>query len=198
MGKKTNRNSSLFFSLLSETGLTAGPQPRYYWCCVSGVLLRKQESGDGMRSMDLPYVGEDETLSWCRGFIMHAGICPPATTQHDAPLLTVLYWQPSPMYISQEVNLVGRCRKKGEIKKPRHFDNIFKAFIPFCPVKKLGLWLWDLKVSHGNLLRGSSWTLNLSAALIPEPLSSSYPACIYSPSMLCLRLQLYSFVFYRS
>ncbi|TNN70755.1 hypothetical protein EYF80_019038 [Liparis tanakae] len=31
--------------------------------CVSGVLLRKQESADGMRSLDLPHVGEDEALS---------------------------------------------------------------------------------------------------------------------------------------
>ncbi|XP_068429815.1 calcium/calmodulin-dependent protein kinase kinase 2 isoform X2 [Clinocottus analis] len=31
--------------------------------CAAGPTLRKQESGDGMRSMDLPYVGEDEALS---------------------------------------------------------------------------------------------------------------------------------------
>lgn len=28
----------------------------------------------------------------------------------------------------------------------------------------------------------------------PNPLSSSYPACVYSPRMLCLRLLLYSFL----
>uniref|UniRef100_A0A3Q2US92 Calcium/calmodulin-dependent protein kinase kinase 2-like n=2 Tax=Haplochromini TaxID=319058 RepID=A0A3Q2US92_HAPBU len=31
--------------------------------CPPGQTLTKQESGDGMRSMNLPYVGEDETLS---------------------------------------------------------------------------------------------------------------------------------------
>uniref|UniRef100_A0A665X508 Calcium/calmodulin-dependent protein kinase kinase 2-like n=1 Tax=Echeneis naucrates TaxID=173247 RepID=A0A665X508_ECHNA len=31
--------------------------------CALGQANAKQESGDGMRSMDLPYVGEDETLS---------------------------------------------------------------------------------------------------------------------------------------
>ncbi|XP_029941090.1 calcium/calmodulin-dependent protein kinase kinase 2 isoform X1 [Salarias fasciatus] len=31
--------------------------------CASGQMLTKQESGDGLRSMDLPYVGEDEALS---------------------------------------------------------------------------------------------------------------------------------------
>ena len=33
------------------------------YSCVSDVSFRKQESGDGMRSLDLPYVGEDEALS---------------------------------------------------------------------------------------------------------------------------------------
>uniref|UniRef100_A0AAQ5XAT7 calcium/calmodulin-dependent protein kinase n=1 Tax=Amphiprion ocellaris TaxID=80972 RepID=A0AAQ5XAT7_AMPOC len=31
--------------------------------CAAGQTLTKQESGDGVRSMDLPYVGEDEALS---------------------------------------------------------------------------------------------------------------------------------------
>lgn len=150
-----------------------------------------------MRSMDLPYVGEDEALSWCsRGFIMHASICLPATTQHDTPLHTVLYWQPTPMYISWEC---GGCRKKGEIKDLRHFDNIFKAFIPFSPLARLSPGLWGLRLSRGNLPGEDPpepWTC--LRPLLPNPRSSSYPACIYSPSMLCLRLQLYSFVFYCS
>lgn len=65
---------------------------------------------------------------------MHAGICLPATTQHDTPLLTVLHWQHAPTYIFPEVHKCGGCRKKGGIKNPRHFDNIFEAFIPFSPV----------------------------------------------------------------
>lgn len=35
---------------------------------------------------------------------MHAGIRLPAATQHDTPLLTVFYWQPTPTYVSWEVD----------------------------------------------------------------------------------------------
>lgn len=76
------------------------------------------------------------------------------------------------MYIFQKVNKCGGCLKKGEIKNPRHFDNIFRAFIPFSPVKSLSSGLWYLKLSHGNLLRGFSWSLNLSSALVAQPLPS--------------------------
>lgn len=34
--------------------------------CSSDLFPRKQASMEGMRSMDLPFVGEDEALSWCR------------------------------------------------------------------------------------------------------------------------------------
>lgn len=62
---------------------------------------------------------------------MHAGIHLPATTQHDTPLLTVLYWQPTPTYVSWEAD---KC--DGHLKKTqkegfhdlRHFDNRFLSF----------------------------------------------------------------------
>lgn len=57
------------------------------------LSLRKQESGDVVRSMDLPYVGEDEALSWYRCFNMHTEIFLPVTAQHNTPLLTFTHFK---------------------------------------------------------------------------------------------------------
>ncbi|XP_036973492.1 calcium/calmodulin-dependent protein kinase kinase 2 isoform X1 [Acanthopagrus latus] len=43
--------------------LTKGRAGNVRYCYIHCGQRRKQESGDGMRTMDLPYVGEDETLS---------------------------------------------------------------------------------------------------------------------------------------
>lgn len=133
------------------------------------MLLRKQESGDGMKSMDLPYVGEDEALSWFRRFIMQDSFCLLATTQHDTPLLKVYTGSLHLYTFSKRWSRVGDAEKRGKMKNPRHFDNIFRAFIPYFPVKSLSLGLWDLKLSHGNPPKGSSWSLNLSSALVAQP-----------------------------
>lgn len=85
------------------------------------------------------------------------------------------------------------------MKDLRHFDSVFKAFIPFYPLTMLSSGLWDLRLPHWNLPgEGPPEPWTCLQPLLPNTVSSSYPACIYSPSMLCLRLQLYSFVFYCS
>ncbi|XP_020493735.1 calcium/calmodulin-dependent protein kinase kinase 2 isoform X1 [Labrus bergylta] len=52
-------------SSLSASGqtLTKGRAGKVRYCYIHCKQRRKQESGDGMKSMDLPYVGEDEALS---------------------------------------------------------------------------------------------------------------------------------------
>lgn len=131
------------------------------------MLLRKQESGDGMRSMDLPYVGEDEALSWCRGYIMHANICLPTTTQHNTPLLTVLYWQPTPTYVSRKVDKCGIRQEKAKIKDLLYFDNHLLSLCSSFPSYKAQLGVVGLvTVIWEPSSRGSSWTLSQSAALI--------------------------------
>lgn len=57
------------------------------------MFFRKQDSSDGVRSMDLPYVGEDEALSWYRRFNMHTEIFLPVTAQHNTPLLTLTHFK---------------------------------------------------------------------------------------------------------
>ncbi|XP_078126882.1 calcium/calmodulin-dependent protein kinase kinase 2 isoform X2 [Sander vitreus] len=58
-GRKEDRSS------LCAPGqkLTKGRAGNVRYCYIHCNQRRKQESGDGMRSMDLPYVGEDEALS---------------------------------------------------------------------------------------------------------------------------------------
>ncbi|XP_051268578.1 calcium/calmodulin-dependent protein kinase kinase 2 isoform X4 [Dicentrarchus labrax] len=58
-GRKEDRSS------LCAPGqtLTKGRAGNMRYCYIHCDQRRKQESGDGMRSMDLPYVGEDEALS---------------------------------------------------------------------------------------------------------------------------------------
>ncbi|KAM3838469.1 calcium/calmodulin-dependent protein kinase kinase 2-like [Diretmus argenteus] len=58
-GRREERSS------LSAPGqiLTKGRAGKVRYCYIHSNQRRKQESGDGMRSMDLPYVGEDEALS---------------------------------------------------------------------------------------------------------------------------------------
>lgn len=130
---------------------------------------------------------------------MHAGICQPATTQHDTPLLTVFYCQPTPTYVSWEVDKFGEHRKKkGDIKDVRHFDNHFKAFIAFCTLARLSLGFWDF-FDVENFQEKILLTLEpVFRPSYPTHSPPLYLVCIYSPSMLCLRLQLYSFVFNRS
>ncbi|XP_030005345.1 calcium/calmodulin-dependent protein kinase kinase 2 isoform X1 [Sphaeramia orbicularis] len=58
-GRKEDRNN------LGAPGqmLTKGRAGKVRHCYIHSNQRRKQESGDGMKSMDLPYVGEDEVLS---------------------------------------------------------------------------------------------------------------------------------------
>lgn len=125
---------------------------------------------------------------------MHAGICLLATTQHNTPLLTVLYWQPTPVYISRECGRVWWTLGKREMKDLR---TTVLNLILSSPLKRLSLGLWDCPVGtlHERIL------LNL------VPVVSHYCPTHFPPLILhafivlacfCLRLQLYSFVFYRS
>lgn len=68
---------------------------------------------------------------------MHAGICLPATTQHDTPLLkSFLLAAYTYVCFLGGGQLWRTQKKKGETTDLRHFDNIFKAFIPLSPLKK--------------------------------------------------------------
>ncbi|XP_074473550.1 calcium/calmodulin-dependent protein kinase kinase 2 isoform X1 [Sebastes fasciatus] len=58
-GRKEDRSSLC----ASGQTLTKGRAGNVRYCYIHCNRRRKQESGDGMRSMDLPYVGEDEALS---------------------------------------------------------------------------------------------------------------------------------------
>ncbi|XP_067339926.1 calcium/calmodulin-dependent protein kinase kinase 2 isoform X1 [Channa argus] len=58
-GRKEDRSSLCAPGQTVMKGSTGNVRYRYIHCNQK----RKQESGDGMRSMDLPYVGEDEALS---------------------------------------------------------------------------------------------------------------------------------------
>lgn len=64
---------------------------------------------------------------------MHAGIRLPASTQHDTPLLTVFYWQPTPTYVSWEVDECDGHLKRRDLIILRHFDKHFLSFL-FCVV----------------------------------------------------------------
>lgn len=60
---------------------------------------------------------------------MHAGIRLPATKQHDAPLLTVLYWQPTPTYVSWEVDgCDGHLKKRKDLMIYGTLTTISEAF----------------------------------------------------------------------
>lgn len=63
----------------------------------------------------------------------------PASTQHDTPLLTVFYWQPTPTYDSWEVD---GC--DGHLMIFRHFDKRFLGFLFRF------LFLYDLVWGCGN------------------------------------------------
>lgn len=125
---------------------------------------------------------------------MHAGICLLATTQHNAPLLTVLYWQPTPVYISWECGQVWWTLGEREMKDLR---TTVLNLILSSPLKRLSLGLWDCPVGtlHERIL------LNLEPVVSCYCPTHSPPLILHAIIVLacfCLRLQLYSFVFYRS
>lgn len=97
------------------------------------VLLRKQESGDGMRSMELPYVGEDEVLSWCSAEDKSEKKRKKNTPQHEAPLLTDFHgWLVAPPFLS--LSLLGDeadAEKTWEFRMECTLATTVKVFSPF-------------------------------------------------------------------
>lgn len=84
------------------------------------------------------------------------------------PLYSQFYTeQPTPLYISQEVDKYSGHRKKGEMKDISRFDNISKAFIPFSPLERLSLGVAGFETISSR--KGSSWIVNLSSAIIAQP-----------------------------
>lgn len=128
--------------------------------------------------------------------LVSASLQPHSTTPLYSQFFTVsLHLRTFP---GRWTSLANTGKKKGDIKDVRHFDNHFKAFIAFCPLARLSLGFWDF-FDVENFQERILLTLEpVFRPSYPTHSPPLYLVCIYSPSMLCLRLQLYSFVFNRS
>lgn len=124
---------------------------------------------------------------------MTAGICLPVPTQHNTPLLTVLilaaYTCAHSLGGGQEW-WTQRKKKKEKIRSESNsliYFSLSRLSLGFVGLVTVP---WELSIERILLSIEPAFS-----SCCPNPLSSSYPACIYCHRMLRLRLRLYSFVF---